>query len=135
VIGWDKEPIDEIACFGNGLLLLANATSKANPAVFPNAVITCFSAQNKQRVWTQSFVPRKPLRRVILAAAPEQGWALVQTGAMFKVIDVADGKAMPVLDKPSEEFVKASWVASRSLVYISGTPGDRKPGLLECYRF
>ena len=132
-IPWGKEPIDEIAPAGGGRLLIANIISEVHVGRFPNAVVTMLSAANRKKEWSLTIGDLKPWRSAILVTAPEEGWALIQTGKLLKLIAIQDGKTIRVLPKQSQEFVTAKWLVSKKLLYVARNPDRKAAGMLECY--
>ena len=132
-IPWGREPIDEIALAGNGRLLLANDISEVHMGRYPNAVVALVSLAGGKKEWSLTIGDLKPRCKVILASAPEENWALIQTGAMLKLIALQNGATIRVLPKQPQEILSANWLPSKKLLYITRNPGSKKPGSLECY--
>ena len=132
-IPWGREPIDEITLAGNDRLLIANHTLESQMGRYPNAVVTLLSVTSQKKEWSLTIGDLKPFRSVVLASAPEEGWALIQTGSLLKLIALQDSNTIRVLPKQPQEFVAARWLSTRKLLYIARNPDHKKPGVLECY--
>lgn len=132
-IPWGNEPINEIALAGKERLLIANTIDAAYNALYPNATLTLFSVSSRKAEWSLAVSGLKPGRSVILETAPKEGWTLIQTGSLLKLINLEDGHVTQVLPKQSQEIVTAQWLASKSLLYIARKPSHDRSGMLECY--
>ena len=136
-IPYGREPINQIASAGPGRLLLANIVSAIHVVRYPNAVVTLFSISDRNKVWSLEIKDLKPERSPVLLSVPDEGWALIQTGKLFKQISLHDGKTLRVSPKKPEELVEAKWLPSKRLIYISRNPVrgyKRGPGTVECYK-
>jgi hypothetical protein len=133
-IPWGNEPIDEILPGSDERVLIANTVSEVHAGRYPNAVVTMFSVANRQKEWTITVGDIKPWRSVLLACAPRDGWALINTGSMLKLVGLEDGSIQNVIPKPTPDYVTAKYLGSKRLLYIARNPERDKPGALECYK-
>ena len=132
-INWGKEPIDQIALAGTDRLLIANIVSETYAGRYPDAVVALLSVASQNKEWTLTIADLAPGRTAILASAPEEGWALIQTGALLKVVALRDGHTIRVLPKQRQEVIAAQWLAAKKRWYIARNPFPGKTGTLECY--
>lgn len=136
VVPWGREPIDQIALAGNDRLLLASCpVPTLGPSHPPGVTLLSMASWTKE--WKQTIDDLAPLRNVILTVVPEEGWALIESGALLKVVALKDGRTLRTLRKQHSEYIVARWLSSRKLLYIASnrdrTPDWEKPGVLECY--
>jgi len=130
-ISWGREPVSEIAPAGRDHLLIASETDIWGRYA---SSVTMFSVANRSKEWSLTISDLPRMRPVILTSVPEEGWALIQTRNLLKLIALEDGKAIRVLPKESQHFATAEWLASKKLLYIAGNPIKEHPGMLECYQ-
>ena len=134
-IPWGSDPIDDILDAGNGRVLIGTRFDDTYPE-FGNAVVTLFSVRQRKKLWELSVDGLTHAREnPLLAAAPEENWALLRYGDDLRQVSLEDGSTMRTFPKPSSDsdFIEARWLKSRRLLLISGVPYDSGFGTLDFY--
>ena len=132
-IPWGREPVHEIALAGPGRLLLGSHVIPTMGRSYP-AQVSLFSLAGQEKVWSETLSGLAPVRKTILASVPEEGWAVIETGVLLKVIALEDARVLRILAKGRDEVVTARWLARKKLLYLARNTNADQPGVLECFR-
>lgn len=133
-ISWGRDPVSQIELAGEGEVLIATTVDQAYAAKNPNAIVSLFSLGGKKKKWTIEINDLKPYVRPVLASAPKEGWALLQTGRSLKQISLKDGKTLKTIAKQPQEIAGATWLPTKKMMGVTRIPAANSLGTLEWFK-
>jgi hypothetical protein len=133
-VSWGREPINVIELAGDDHLLIANIVSEIQAGRYPNAIITLFSLGDRKKKWTIEIRDLKPWHKPVLLSAPNDRWALIQTGKLLKRISLRDGSVIQTFSKQPQEVIEANWLPSKKIMCLARQLARDTGGALELYK-
>jgi hypothetical protein len=133
-VPWGKDPVDQIALAGKDEVLIGTSISEMNISKYPNALVTCYEIATKKTKWKAEIGDLRAWTKPVLFSAPEEGWALIQTGRYIKQVSLQDGKPMRTIAKQPGEILHSARLGAKRMFGIGRIPSLNANGTLEWYK-
>jgi hypothetical protein len=131
-LSWGNDPVSKIALAGTDHLVVASDGGSMSRPVY--SLISLLSLKEQKKEWSITINDLPIFYGSLQTSAPEDGWALIQTGKGLILVALEDGKTLGLMPREPQIWTWAKWLTSKKLLYFAGNPVKEKPGLMECFK-